>query len=69
MKEVASLFNSRPVTRVSTNPVEPEPLTSNHFIMDCHHPHIPPYLEIEFDGLSRRRWKLAQFIVNKFLWR
>ena len=48
MKEVASLLNSRPITCVSTNSAEPEPLTPNHFIMGCHHPLIPPYLETEF---------------------
>jgi hypothetical protein len=68
IKEVASLLNGRPITRVSTDPSEPEPLTPNHFILGCHHPHAPPDVETSFDGLSRRHWKQGQFIVDQF-WR
>ena len=68
MKEVASLLNSRPITRVSTDPSEPEPLTPNHFILNCNHPHVPPNTEEEFSWVSRRRWKQAQFIVDQY-WR
>lgn len=66
MKEVASLLNTRPITRVSTDPSEPEPLTPNHFVLGCHHPHVPPNVETEFGGLSRRRWRQAQFIIVQF---
>lgn len=59
MKEVASLLNTRPITRVSTDPLEPEPLTPNHFILGRHHPHVPPNVETKYNGLSRRRWRQA----------
>ena len=68
MKEVASLLNGRPITRVSTDPNEPEPLTPNHFILGCHHPHVSPNVETAFDGLSRRHWQQSQFIIDQF-WR
>ncbi|XP_045023683.1 uncharacterized protein LOC123468090 [Daphnia magna] len=66
--EVASLLNSRPLTHVQTDPNEPEPLTANHFMLGGPHPHREPDREEAFDGLTRRRWKQAQFIVDQF-WR
>jgi len=68
LKEVASLLNSRPLTNVCSDPNEPEPLTPNHFILGNHAPHIPADLEENFDGLSRRRWKQSQYLVNQY-WR
>ncbi|KAI9549120.1 hypothetical protein GHT06_007526 [Daphnia sinensis] len=66
--EVTSLLNSRPLTHVHTDPSEPEPLTPNHFLIGGPHPHRVPDDEQSFDGVTRRRWKQAQFIVNQF-WR
>jgi len=66
--EVASMLNSRPLTHVHTDPAEPEPLTPNHFILGGAHPHRVPDCEEAFDGLTRRRWKQSQFILNQF-WR
>lgn len=66
--EVASMLNSRPLTYVHTDPAEPEPLTPNHFILGGAHPHRVPDWEGAFDGLTRRRWKQSQFILNQF-WR
>jgi hypothetical protein len=64
LKEVASLLNTRPITHVSTDPFEPEPLTLNNFILGCHHPHLPPNVEDAFHGASRKHWEQAQFIVG-----
>ncbi|XP_045031512.1 uncharacterized protein LOC123466248 [Daphnia magna] len=64
--EVASLLNSRPLTNVLTDPAEPEPLTPFHFILGCANPHQAPDSESAFDGLSRRKWKQAQFITDQF---
>lgn len=68
LKEVASLLNTRPLTHVSSDPSEPEPLTPNHFILGCHHPHHPPDVEEAFCGSTRRRYRQSQFIVNQY-WR
>ena len=43
-------------------------LTPNHFILGCHHPHYPPEVEEAFCGLTRRRYRQSQFIVNQY-WR
>jgi hypothetical protein len=64
--EVASLLNSRPLTHVHTDQSEPEPLTPNHFLIGGPHPHRAPDVEENFDGVTRRHWKQAQYIVNQF---
>ncbi|EFX73868.1 hypothetical protein DAPPUDRAFT_252549 [Daphnia pulex] len=66
--EVTSLFNSRPLTHVHSDPSDLEPLTPNHFLIGGPHPHRVPDDEQAFNGVTRRRWKQAQFIVNQF-WR
>jgi hypothetical protein len=66
--EVASLLNTPPLTHVQTDPNEPEPLTPNHFVLGGPHLHRAPDREEAFDGLPRRRWKQAQFIVDQY-WR
>ena len=40
----------------------------NHFILGCHHPHLPPNVEDAFPCASRKHWEQAQFIVDQF-WR
>ena len=66
--EVASLLNSRPLTNVPTDPSEPDPLTPYHFLLGEAHLHQAPDVEEAFDGITRRKWKQAQFIVDQ-LWR
>jgi hypothetical protein len=56
------------LTNVQTDPSEPEPLTPYHFILGNPHPHRAPDTEEAFDGLTRRKWKQAQFIVDQY-WR
>jgi hypothetical protein len=56
------------LTNVQTDPSEPEPLTPYHFILGSPHPHRAPDTEEAFDGLTRRKWKQAQFIVDQY-WR
>ena len=65
---VASLLNGRPLTNVCSNFNEEEPLTPNHFVLRNHQPYVPANLEEKFDGLSRRRWKQSQYIVDQY-WR
>jgi hypothetical protein len=50
--EVASLLNSRPWANVQTDPSEPKPLSSFHFIHETPHPHRAPDNEEAFDGLT-----------------
>lgn len=64
--EVMSLLNGRPLTFVSMDPDDDEPLTPNHFVLGRAHPHIPPLNVDESHNLSRRRWKFSQFIVDQY---
>jgi len=68
MIEVESLLNSRPLTHISVDPRDPEPLTPNHFLLGRASPNIPPDSISSNEITSRRRWRAAQVLVDHF-WR
>jgi hypothetical protein len=55
--EVAAMLNSRPLTHLSLNPEDDEPLTPNHFI----HGHSRPYLPILRSDISEPKVSLKQY--------
>ena len=57
--EVESLLNGRPLTHLSVDPNDSEPLTPNHFLLGRPNPNLPPDVIVESDISSRRRWKTA----------
>lgn len=66
--EVESIMNSRPITIVSSDPNDMEPLTPNHLLLLKSEISLPPGLFKREDLLSRRRWKQVQYLADVF-WR
>jgi hypothetical protein len=61
------LINNRPLTAVSDDPRDLEPLTPNHLLI--HRPvAAPPGPFHEADQFSRRKWRQVQFMADEF-WR
>ena len=68
MCEVESIMNSRPITTVSSDPNDNEPLTPNHILLLKSEVSLPPGLFNREDSLSRRRWRQVQYLADLF-WR
>jgi len=66
--EVESILNSRPLTPVSLDPRDPEPLTPNHFLIGTGSVVMPFGVVGENDCDSRKRWKQARYLADLF-WR
>ena len=61
-------MNSRPITTVSGDPNDLEPLTPNHLLLLKSEVALPPGLFKREDLLSRRRWRQVQYLADIF-WR
>lgn len=68
LAEAESMLNARPLTYLGIDPDDSSPLTPNHFLLGRPHPHLPPELVDESEGISRRRWHAAQELAQGF-WR
>lgn len=64
--EVESILNDRPITTVSSDPNDLEPLTPNHLLQLNTKPLLPPGLFDREDLYSRRRWRQVQYLANLF---
>ena len=61
------IINNRPITPVSDDPRDPEPLTPNHLLI--HRPATaPPGLFNDRDLHSRKKWRQVQYLADVF-WR
>ena len=66
--EIEAIINSRPLTRISADVHDLEPLTPNHLLLMKNHQNLSP-VSLEFTGACiRRRWKQVQYLANIF-WR
>jgi hypothetical protein len=54
--EVTALLNDRPLTTVSTDPNDANPLTPNHFFCQPHQ-YVPPDDDDSFEENARWRWR------------
>ncbi|XP_074655650.1 uncharacterized protein LOC141909164 [Tubulanus polymorphus] len=62
MCEVEAIVNGRPLTSVSDDPTDLEPLTPNHLLILRSGPTLPPGSFSQRDLYVRRRWRQRNFV-------
>ena len=65
---VEAIVNGRPLSVVSDDPKDLEPLTPNHLLLQRQGPSLPPGHFESTDSYCRRRWRQVQHLANVF-WR
>lgn len=66
--EVEYIVNSRPITKVSNDPDDLEPLSPNHLLLMRAEPSLPPGIFTGDDIYAKRKWKQVQYLADVF-WR
>ena len=66
MCEIESILNSRPLTTVSNDPYDLEPLTPNHLLLLKPNGLLPPGVFDKRDSYSRKQWRQVQYLANVF---
>ncbi len=66
--QAKSLLNERPLTHVSVDPRDPEPLTPNHFLFLQGSPNCEDDVIGEEELYSRKHWEAMQVMSTHF-WR
>ena len=68
MCEVEAIVNGRPITKLSDDHRDLEPLTPNHLLLLRAGPALPPGNFSKCDTYSNRRWRQVQYLADVF-WR
>jgi len=68
LSEIEYTINSRPLTYVSADINDPDPLTPNHFLVGQPEAALPPGVFSDKDAFGRKRWRHAQVLSDHF-WR
>ena len=63
---IENLLNRRPLAYLSDDPVAPQVLTPNHFLVGRVNPHIQRDIYDTHDLTSKKRWRISQTLVNNF---
>ena len=66
--EVEAVLNSRPLTYVSSDSRDPEPLTPNHLLLQSGKVLVPAGIFRAEDMYAKRRWRQVQYLTEIF-WR
>ena len=64
--EVESIINGRPLTSISDDANDLEPLPPNHLLLLKSQPTMPPGIFSKNDTYTRKRWKQVQYIADLF---
>ena len=68
MCSAEAIVNNRPLTTVSVDHKDPEPLTLNHLLLLRAGPSFPPGEFVKQDTYCRKRWRRVQYLEDIF-WR
>ena len=68
MCEVEAIVNGRPLTKLSEDPRDLEPLTPNHLLLLRSGPKVPPGVFTKEDCYDNKRWRQVQYLAGVF-WR
>ena len=68
MCEVEAIVNGRPLTKLSDDPRDLEPLTPNHLLLLRSGSKVPPGVFTKEDCYENRRWRQVQYLAGVF-WR
>ena len=65
--EVEAIINSRPLTTVTSDPDDLDPLTPNHILQGRSHLIVPPPGIFQKEALYlKKRWRRVQYLANVF---
>lgn len=64
--EVEAILNDRPITKLSEDANDLEPLTPNHILLLKGKPALPPGVFEQHDLYVKRRWRQVQYISDLF---
>lgn len=64
--EVEAILNDRPITKLSDDPNDLEPLTPNHILLLKGKSAMPPGLFVKQDLYAKQRWRQVQYISDLF---
>lgn len=64
--EAEAILNDRPLTKLSDDPSDLEPLTPNHLLLLKGKPALPPEVFEPHDLYVKRRWRQVQYLSDLF---